>query len=379
MSTIDPNTKQIRCHDERCTAVVCEDCIPLLLRHCLDIGTVPKCANVTCSGRYLISSLRLSALIPRSYTTPANSMSTHGSTSSSSSQQNPPEDSIVQLFHECVIKGLSNSSGDEARKINEFQALIERLRKERLEFINREVPKGVAEIAKICFRSKLNAVDKTRRQRLQRALVQSKRVCMNVLCDGSLDMNLRCMKCESVFCKDCEARIIVQPHRCKPEDLESIKLQNETTVPCPNCAVRIQRSWGCNHMTCAACKTNFDYSTGTIGGGGNHQTYDGLNLAKTRMLTEVYADQLRNDRDLTSALTRVESHAIPTPDPVTIEKAVAEYQRTQNASKLVSSYCRFIATRHKANKFVRVITELETLLRAGTLTLEDVELVESKL
>ncbi|EPQ60930.1 hypothetical protein GLOTRDRAFT_53527 [Gloeophyllum trabeum ATCC 11539] len=39
-------------------------------------------------------------------------------------------------------------------------------------------------------------------------------------------------------------------------------LEKETTT-CPNCEIKVQKSMGCNHMTCARCKTHFCYRCGT--------------------------------------------------------------------------------------------------------------------
>ncbi|VDB84506.1 unnamed protein product [Peniophora sp. CBMAI 1063] len=36
----------------------------------------------------------------------------------------------------------------------------------------------------------------------------------------------------------------------------------ENSTSCPHCSVRVQKSHGCNHMTCAKCKTHFCYRCG---------------------------------------------------------------------------------------------------------------------
>ena len=46
------------------------------------------------------------------------------------------------------------------------------------------------------------------------------------------------------------------------EDKENDKWFKESTIPCPGCAIRVQKSSGCNHMTCVKCKQHFCYRCG---------------------------------------------------------------------------------------------------------------------
>lgn len=47
------------------------------------------------------------------------------------------------------------------------------------------------------------------------------------------------------------------------EELLSLRLIASDSRLCPRCSVRINRSQGCNHMTCTQCKTHFCYRCGT--------------------------------------------------------------------------------------------------------------------
>ncbi|KZS96148.1 hypothetical protein SISNIDRAFT_477911 [Sistotremastrum niveocremeum HHB9708] len=38
---------------------------------------------------------------------------------------------------------------------------------------------------------------------------------------------------------------------------------SESTTPCPGCSVNVEKSMGCNHMTCSKCKQHFCYRCGT--------------------------------------------------------------------------------------------------------------------
>ena len=45
----------------------------------------------------------------------------------------------------------------------------------------------------------------------------------------------------------------------QPRTLKEIARESQT---CPNCKVRVQRSAGCNHMTCTQCRSHFCYRCG---------------------------------------------------------------------------------------------------------------------
>ncbi|KAH0838584.1 hypothetical protein J3R83DRAFT_6905 [Lanmaoa asiatica] len=47
------------------------------------------------------------------------------------------------------------------------------------------------------------------------------------------------------------------------EEKENKKWMDSSTMACPGCGVRVEKSMGCNHMTCAKCGTHFCYRCGT--------------------------------------------------------------------------------------------------------------------
>jgi hypothetical protein len=51
------------------------------------------------------------------------------------------------------------------------------------------------------------------------------------------------------------------PHRCKPDDVASVKIIMNDTKPCPTCATRIHKLEGCVQMFCTNCMTAFDWKT----------------------------------------------------------------------------------------------------------------------
>ncbi|KAF2128806.1 RWD-domain-containing protein [Dothidotthia symphoricarpi CBS 119687] len=76
-----------------------------------------------------------------------------------------------------------------------------------------------------------------------------------------------CEDCTLAFCIVCLASWHGDFARCEPrdatqlteEDQASLNFILKNTSPCPTCSVPCQKSFGCNHMTCAQCKTHFCY------------------------------------------------------------------------------------------------------------------------
>jgi len=76
-----------------------------------------------------------------------------------------------------------------------------------------------------------------------------------------------CENCNLAFCIICLASWHGDFVRCEPrdttqlteEDQASLNFILKNTSPCPYCSVPCQKSMGCNHMTCAQCKTHFCY------------------------------------------------------------------------------------------------------------------------
>lgn len=82
-------------------------------------------------------------------------------------------------------------------------------------------------------------------------------------CEGFLSTRWKCMMCGKKTCKDCHEPD-EEEHVCNPNTVESAKYIIDSTRACPKCGARIQRTYGCNHMFCTGCKTNFNYATGEI-------------------------------------------------------------------------------------------------------------------
>ena len=79
-------------------------------------------------------------------------------------------------------------------------------------------------------------------------------------CGGAI-INDECVLCKSHYCIHCHEKM-KENHTCSQEKLDTMKVLEKTTVKCPRCHLRIQKSQGCDHMFCTQCHCNFDWVTG---------------------------------------------------------------------------------------------------------------------
>lgn len=80
-------------------------------------------------------------------------------------------------------------------------------------------------------------------------------------CRGFIELSHKCGTCLREVCRDCYDQYDSE-HKCDPATLESLRLMNEETKRCPNCAVRIFKVSGCDQMWCTHCNIAFDWKTG---------------------------------------------------------------------------------------------------------------------
>jgi hypothetical protein len=222
---------------------------------------IPQCPNIKCKGFYLISNLK------------------------------KLDKSHLELYCSACLKYLKKDKGIIASKENEKEKLIQKLVKERLEFINNTYPKAIGKTIQIAFRSKANKLEKDKINRVNENIEASKRKCMNLLCNGYLNKELVCLLCETKFCEECEEPMF-ENHKCKKELVENIK-SVKNIVHCPKCNIPIEKSAGCNGMTCASCKYMFDYRSGSVSYHGSHNVQ--IQSQKEYTLLDEYKNKLSNE------------------------------------------------------------------------------------
>jgi hypothetical protein len=125
-------------------------------------------------------------------------------------------------------------------------------------------------------------VDTTLESAPKRAFI---RKCPGEACRGFLSTQWKCGLCEKYTCKEClEVKFGDDPHECNPDAVETAKLLNSDSKPCPGCGAIIFKVSGCPQMWCTLCNTAFNWNTGMIVTGRIHNPH--------------YFEYLRN-RDIT--------------------------------------------------------------------------------
>lgn len=98
------------------------------------------------------------------------------------------------------------------------------------------------------------------------------RKCVKEFCRGYLSSDWVCGLCETQCCSKCQFEM-EDDHVCKQENIETAKVINENGKSCPNCAIIIFKSEGCDQIYCTRCKTAFSWEKGTIENGTIHNPH----------------------------------------------------------------------------------------------------------
>ena len=104
------------------------------------------------------------------------------------------------------------------------------------------------------------------------------RKCPNGTCQGYLSSALKCAICECFACGECrEVKGYTteekEAHECNKEILESIKMLEKDSKPCPKCSSMTFKIIGCNQIFCVECHTAWDWKTGNIDTGTIHNPH----------------------------------------------------------------------------------------------------------
>jgi hypothetical protein len=99
--------------------------------------------------------------------------------------------------------------------------------------------------------------------------------CSKNNCRGFLNDQSICGICETKHCKKCRIEVPQDDdeHKCNPDTLETIKMLEKETKPCPKCYTRISKISGCDQMWCTQCKTAFSWTRGTVENGVIHNPH----------------------------------------------------------------------------------------------------------
>jgi hypothetical protein len=331
--------KEIKCKNKTCTSVLCFECMFEYIKICITNNKIPKCTNLSC-GRYLLYS----------------DIKHHSE--------------LIESYSKCCFNELLLSHGDNARKEVEIISNIEQLKNQRRKFVNDHFPPAIAFAATIIMPKKLKSIDKKVKERIRKLSSSSNRLCMNLLCGGSLNKDLTCLSCSTKFCIDCEKEI-KDKHICDPNDVEAIKTIKQM-IHCPSCNLPIEKSSGCDSMKCVHCGEKFSYSTGKTGGPGNNHNIDIEQIKKKVLLSVVYKDEL-STLGLLDLVIEIEKYEPKITDDTILSRFLKEYYKNNSITtpelekNLAICFEKYI-TRVYINKcFHQIINEIEKLILNKTL------------
>jgi hypothetical protein len=103
-------------------------------------------------------------------------------------------------------------------------------------------------------------------------------------CKGFLSTEWKCGLCENFTCSECneiKGKTKDVQHTCDPNNVETVKLLEKDTKPCPGCGVGIFKVSGCSQMFCVDCHTVFDWGSGRIETGVIHNPHYFEYLSRT--------------------------------------------------------------------------------------------------
>lgn len=345
-----------------CESKICFDCFPIYLKSCLDNNLLPLCISNGCGKIFPVSIIKKLG------------------------------EKHLDMYYKCIYRYLKKSDGEKVNKSNEFENMIQKLRKEKTKFIQDNFPKAIQMTVNIVFKNKLQKLERDKILRANEKIKNMKKMCFNLSCKGFLDNN-KCTLCDTIFCKDCEKPIKrseehkrsdtkrSDTHECKEEDLESIKFIKSLSK-CPSCNFAVQKSEGCDSMKCTNCDTNFSYSTGEMGGVGNNHNVQ----IKVRQNYKLSQEFNNIDKDILVLLKKFEDLKPKNPNSNTYFqtlKLIFKSDKTSNEEeslkvkdlkiKAVNQYIYYLQLKYSNKKYVIIESNIEEHLRKKDITLEFLE------
>lgn len=271
MICFDETEKVVSCPDKQCECNMCYDCCKGYINSCKGDGVLPVCPLPSCSWRLVLTDIKVLG------------------------------NSAVKKYLKLCFVFLDN---EEAKEEERKEAVVTAIRRKRAKYIEEHFPPSVSLVIEICMKKKLAALDASIRKQTEEKSTVGKKKCFSILCDGYLDNYMICCDCDRQWCLKCEKEK-ERDHVCDPNDLESMKLLN-TYVKCPNCYVPVEKSLGCNNMTCGMCKTNFSYTTG-------EKTQYGSEKVRPVHLKGDNVSKISEDRETEELVTMIEKRVAVKP------------------------------------------------------------------
>lgn len=323
---------------------MCNECAIMQLGVCLQDKEVPMCVNPNCKLYYVLSDYK--------------------------------DEHARDMYSKCCFYEMIEKHGDMARKIYEIETAKETLVNLRKQFIQERFPKAIVLTAGLIMQKKINKVNKALLEKYENDIFNSNRVCMNLTCNGSLNDNFVCMTCDTAFCKQCEKHF-TQGHKCNEDDIASLKEINNFTH-CPGCGLAIERAQGCTAMTCASCKTSFNYLSGERQTAGSHNPE--VVVKDKLLLSSVYKDFFI-ERNLLSDMLEIEALEPKKKDNTGYTRPFTKYYKNANnmtptiAFEVAKMFEKQLLTSIKIKQYQKALNEINHKIINKTLRDNDMKTI----
>ena len=281
---------QISCGNPECHGKLCVDCMEHLLQYSSQNRLLPSCPVQSCKEIFMYSDVKKLDATGRE-------TEMDWRTRKRKLARNDGGKLAAQYRRTCFDYFLKSDGDAVQREILE-RDMINKIRSEKLHFLENAFPEAVALVARVAFKHKLHKVNESRKALVRMKVQTHKRKCFFQSCTGFLEdgdaqpRSLICMLCASRFCKDCEKELNDDDHKCDEDDLKSVIVMSDM-IRCPGCDSPVFKDVGCDFITCSnsACGVNFHYKTGDVTNHGSVNQKIQL-PPEQRLLSVLYHDQL---------------------------------------------------------------------------------------
>lgn len=337
----------LKCSSDRCKNYLCSRCATDYFRCCRKEQQLPLCPIKECRKHFLrkdISDL---------------------------------DDAMVRLYDNTIFNYyLAQTESEVNRRINEMN-ILEKMQKEREEFIRDHFPIAIYRTALIALPKKIRDVKKFKEASATKTRNYSIS-CRRTGCIGALEVKEGvnvCTMCETEFCSECDRIISKNEHECKKEDLESMTAL-KSIIKCPKCKTPVEKSEGCNGMTCAACGENFDYQTGEPGDHGGHDPFLGRHELSFYDSVSDLIDKCSKPKLFTRLIQEIEECS-PKYNQSTYDKRIegvllkyrqGDLEKKEAKAKVVKLFRDQYIDLERYRTYLGHLNEIETGLREGSLT-----------
>lgn len=329
----------LKCVDHRCESRICEDCFRVYLKHCLDTNNLVRCINEHCKY-YIVS----------------------GSFSKNCD--------YLDMYNKVLKNAFMHSQEDEVRHKINVNKMVTNLRSERKTYV-KTFPKAVNLVINIALRDKLNNIGEQNKKYIKEVMTGINKLCMNSQCAGKLDKSFKCVLCFTTFCKECEKRKN-ENHKCKEEDLQSIQMI-DMLPKCPKCNIRVEKSEGCNKMTCSNCNTVFNYGSGEKIGSSNRE----VNNTRILKQQEKFSFDFKQHYDSTIGmlLYNIEIYSVKEPSKQALNNTIQKLinNESMDENEMVKVFEKYINNKLKYIRFIDITIKVEDLHAKGELTANELE------